>query len=168
MRDPYAVLGVDPSATPAQIREAFRRAVRREHPDAGATDDGPVRGVIDAYRLLIDPEARARYDAGLAPSGSTIPVRRTEARRTPASSPSSPFGTCVGCGGRGVEVIALACADCAGTGEITELGSARARRARCRRCRGAGRYRTQRECRACGGSGVGSGTGPAGEQDQHR
>lgn len=31
--DPYVILGIDPDATPEQIRAAFRKAVVRAHPD---------------------------------------------------------------------------------------------------------------------------------------
>ena len=33
MRDPYEVLGVDPSASFEEIRQAWRHAVRESHPD---------------------------------------------------------------------------------------------------------------------------------------
>ena len=64
-RDPYSLLGLDSTAAPAQIRAAFRRMVRQRHPDTAedATDDSALRDLIDAYRILIDPTASARYDA---------------------------------------------------------------------------------------------------------
>lgn len=66
---PYEILGVDPAADEAEIRAAYRRAVRMTHPDAGGTAGmfGLVRG---AYELLIDPGRRAHYDATSRPSGA--------------------------------------------------------------------------------------------------
>lgn len=48
------VLGVSAVATPAEIRQAFRAAAKRAHPDAGG-DEGAFRQVVEAYRRLQDP-----------------------------------------------------------------------------------------------------------------
>ena len=37
--DPYAVLGVKPGASPAEIKAAYRALVKRHHPDAGGDVD---------------------------------------------------------------------------------------------------------------------------------
>lgn len=55
MRDAREVLGVTSAATPAEVRQAFREAARRAHPDAGG-DAGAFRQVVDAYQRLQDPE----------------------------------------------------------------------------------------------------------------
>lgn len=59
--DLYAELGLDPSATPEQIRAAYRKAAKRAHPDAGGDADAFQR-VVGAYVVLSDPARRARYD----------------------------------------------------------------------------------------------------------
>jgi curved DNA-binding protein CbpA len=62
--DPYEVLGVDPSASAERITSAYRRLVRRLHPDT-RTDEaaGEALGrVLAAYATLHDPAARAAYD----------------------------------------------------------------------------------------------------------
>ena len=59
MRDAREVLGVTAAATPAEVRQAFREAARRAHPDAGG-DAGAFRQVVDAYQRLQNPE---RYTA---------------------------------------------------------------------------------------------------------
>lgn len=48
------VLGVSSAATPAEVRQAFREAAKRAHPDAGG-DDGAFRQVVDAFHRLQDP-----------------------------------------------------------------------------------------------------------------
>jgi curved DNA-binding protein CbpA len=60
--DPYAVLGVKPGATDAEIHAAYRTAVRRTHPDAGGSA-AAFDAVQQAYELLRDPATRARADA---------------------------------------------------------------------------------------------------------
>lgn len=54
LRDAREVLGVGADSTPAEIRRAYREAVRRAHPDAGG-DAGVFRQVVDAYQRLQDP-----------------------------------------------------------------------------------------------------------------
>jgi len=84
--DPYAVLGVQPGASEAQIHAAYRDAVRRTHPDAGGSA-GAFEAVQDAYETLRDPAARARFEReGHAirpkqPRASAPPVDAAESRR---------------------------------------------------------------------------------------
>jgi curved DNA-binding protein CbpA len=66
--NPYAVLGVTPVATAAEINHAFRAKLRDVHPDTrrpaagGAAGDTQLQRLIAAYHLLRDPENRARHD----------------------------------------------------------------------------------------------------------
>jgi DnaJ-class molecular chaperone len=62
-RDYYAVLGVERDATEADIKRAFRELARRHHPDMSPHDGGErFREINEAYAVLSDREARARYD----------------------------------------------------------------------------------------------------------
>lgn len=52
---PYEVLGVDPSATPAELRSAYLRRARAVHPDVlGDVDDETRRAAEERMRELND------------------------------------------------------------------------------------------------------------------
>lgn len=62
-RDYYVVLGVAKDAGEGEIKRAFRELARQHHPDVNPTDDGErFREINEAYAVLSDKEARARYD----------------------------------------------------------------------------------------------------------
>ncbi len=62
-RDYYAVLGVARDASDGEIKRSFRELARKHHPDVKPADGGELfREINEAYAVLSDPEARARYD----------------------------------------------------------------------------------------------------------
>lgn len=61
----YQVLGVDPQVEHFVIETVYRAQMRRHHPDRGG-DTARAQLFNEAYRVLRDPEARARYDEELA------------------------------------------------------------------------------------------------------
>jgi len=62
-RDYYTVLGVSRDATDTEIKRAFRELARKHHPDVSPDNNGEAfREINEAYAVLSDTDARARYD----------------------------------------------------------------------------------------------------------
>lgn len=67
-RDAYAILQVVPTADAEVITAAFRVLARRFHPDGATPDVRRMSRISEAYSLVRNPDARARYDdAGRPP-----------------------------------------------------------------------------------------------------
>jgi molecular chaperone DnaJ len=62
-RDYYVVLGVSRDVSELEIKRAFRELARKYHPDVNSDDAGEkFREINEAYAVLSDKDARARYD----------------------------------------------------------------------------------------------------------
>ena len=61
--DFYEVLQISPNAEPETVHRVYRLLAQRFHPDNSESgDDARFRLLAEAYRVLADPEERARYD----------------------------------------------------------------------------------------------------------
>ena len=65
--DLYALLGLAPGASIAEIKRAYRRLARRYHPGINPGDraaEALFHRITEAYETLTDPARREQYDAG--------------------------------------------------------------------------------------------------------
>ena len=70
----YAALEVPVTASADQIKHAFRQKALQVHPDRNQSEDAKAvfQHLNEAYRVLMDPQARARYDAGTPDQPSVL------------------------------------------------------------------------------------------------
>lgn len=64
-RDYYEVLGVDRSASEAEIKRAFRRLARKYHPDVNPNNqeaEARFKEINEAHEVLSDAQRKAAYD----------------------------------------------------------------------------------------------------------
>ncbi|MDW8132395.1 MAG: DnaJ domain-containing protein [Candidatus Calescibacterium sp.] len=66
MKDYYSILGVSRNATEKELKEAYRKLVRKYHPDLNPSNreesEKIFRQINEAYEVLSDPEKRKFYD----------------------------------------------------------------------------------------------------------
>lgn len=68
MIDYYKILGVKSTASQAEIKSAYRKLARQQHPDVNRESEGAAREfalLSKAYHTLIDPQERAYFDQEL-------------------------------------------------------------------------------------------------------
>ncbi|MBW4610968.1 MAG: DnaJ domain-containing protein [Hassallia sp. WJT32-NPBG1] len=64
-KDYYAILGVNKTATPEEIKQAFRKLARKYHPDVNPGNkqaEATFKEVNEAYEVLSDVDKRKKYD----------------------------------------------------------------------------------------------------------
>lgn len=64
MKNPYKELGVERSATPEEIKAAYRRRAGKTHPDREGGNAEEFKSVAAAYKLLSSPTRRKAFDEG--------------------------------------------------------------------------------------------------------
>lgn len=61
-KDYYNILGVTKSASPEEIKKAYRKLAHQYHPDKTGGDDKKFKEINEAYQVLSDENKRAQYD----------------------------------------------------------------------------------------------------------
>jgi len=92
LKNYYDMLSVARDAPADEIKKAFRREIARYHPDKvqhlgqefQEMASGIAADLTEAYRILMDPELRGRYDEELSGGGG---APRPAAAPSPAASP---------------------------------------------------------------------------------
>lgn len=103
MRDPYVVLGVARGASEAEIKKAYRRLAKENHPDHNADNPKALdrfKEANAAYELLSDAEKKARFDRGEIDAEGN-PANPFAGFRGGGSAGGNPFGGGAGRGSRG-------------------------------------------------------------------
>lgn len=85
-QDPYRILGVAPTATPQEVTRAYRRQLRRHHPDLDG-GNAALEGVLAAYAILRNRGTRTIYDRRNSTSEGNS--RGPSATRTHSTSPTN-------------------------------------------------------------------------------
>lgn len=84
--NPYDVLGISPDASPDEVKKAYRKKARENHPDLNPDDPGAaerMNRVNEAYDRIMNPEKYAKEDARRA---------AREGAGTGAAGYGAPFG----------------------------------------------------------------------------
>ncbi|MEO8634186.1 MAG: J domain-containing protein [Gemmatimonadales bacterium] len=92
-KDFYQVLGVPDSATPAEIKKAYRRLAKQHHPDANPNNPSAsdrFKEISEAHSVLADADKRKQYDQ-MRRLGAFDPAatRRGQGAGSRAGSPSA-------------------------------------------------------------------------------
>jgi molecular chaperone DnaJ len=169
-QEAYAVLGLHPSATDAELKASWRRLVATWHPDRNAAADAPRRmqSINKAYQHLrqlrdgdgdggnegaVKPQhnshaAKAKPAAAEAQAGSPHTTHHRTVRLTLEDAILGCTRTlrghvslsCNVCAGKGLRVLAQACSTCRGSGAVPKAALF-------------GWMWSQEECADCGGDG---------------
>ena len=93
VENPYDVLGVSRDASLDEVKKAYRKKARENHPDLNPNDAAAaerMNKINEAYDRIVNPEKYAARD-----------------RRAAASNPSAGYGAGGGCGGSGCNGLRL-------------------------------------------------------------
>lgn len=148
MRDPHEILGVEPGAAAEIVRRAFKRAVRRYHPDVNPRDamaSEKLRAVVAAYQEL----ERTRIARGPHAATSSAASSRTVVVCQIRGADLYGIASDTGGDWLDLELRAVdACSTCGGQGfEAIASSWWRVERFECEACKGGGIVRIERHLR---------------------
>lgn len=71
-KDYYNTLGVSRSASPEEIKRAYRKLAHQYHPDKNGGSDVKFKEINEAYQVLSNPQKKSQYDqfGSVGPEGS--------------------------------------------------------------------------------------------------
>ena len=95
-KDYYQILGLDEKASTDEIKKAYRKIAKENHPDRNPGDaaaEERFKAATEAYDTLSDPDKRKKYDQlrrlGGVGGGFGFGGRRPQGRSTASADPSS-------------------------------------------------------------------------------
>ena len=62
MKDPYKILGVEKSASEKDIKKAYRKLAKENHPDKVSGNEERFKEIADAYETLGNVDKRSQFD----------------------------------------------------------------------------------------------------------
>lgn len=175
----YDVLGVDRSASDADIKKTFRQLAKKFHPDVNKDEgaEAKFKEISEAYNILSDPDKRSKYDnpqqfrsafdpeeffrgfgfqAGLRNRGFDIEIQYKisfldSVKNTERIVTIPKIDLCDSCKGKGHTVNDSYCSSCAGRGRVSHTQSNMTFTTDCNSCLGSGKNIT--ECHTCSSTG---------------
>lgn len=175
--DPYKVLGVEPSATPEEIKKVYRELALKYHPDRNSGDPGAeekFKEINAAYELIKDgnynpnqnsfnpmdfDDIMRNFGFGFGPKRN-INIRKGVLRITLEEAyvgcekniEVSHSATCQFCMGFGTEFSNDRCSKCGGSGNFGQNHGILRIQTTCPACKGSGKQ-PKSTCGSCQGSG---------------